>query len=274
MNQQPITFWYYASLDNDGVLAVYRVKEQANDSVDAKGKQKQDHDHGINSNTSQSDTSRSVPFKGAKSKRWAIFDKLGVMYHQISKSSAQRGQTKAHLAWDQLRYSMSRMFVGRPSSVTEKKAQTDSYSYHECVYSSSRLGCLAPGRNAIHLTKKVAHSLKRSVKSIDSHLDHFFSVLTEPLDYDDDINYGFDSNNELESFFDDDDEDILDTLIRVTGAAGVQVGKAGLHAAQQGMKQGKKVAGKMVGKMKSRMGKHSVRWGEIMTEKEDVETFF
>lgn len=100
------------------------------------------------------------------------------------------------------------------------------------------------------------------------------SVLTEPLDYDDDINYGFNSNNEHESFFDVDDEDILDTLIRVTGAAGVQVGKAGVHAAQRGMKKGKKVAGKMVGKMKNRMGKHSISWGERMTEKEEVETFF
>ena len=91
--------------------------------------------------------------------------------------------------------------------------------------------------------------------------------------------YGFAADDE-----DKDDEDILDTLLRITGTAGVHLGKAGLHgihAAQIGMKRGRKAAGRVVGKMKDRMG--SVRqhdnvirsWSErMMAEEEEVDDFF
>eukprot|EP00584_Thalassiosira_punctigera_P010564 CAMPEP_0172534760 /NCGR_PEP_ID=MMETSP1067-20121228/7015_1 /TAXON_ID=265564 ORGANISM="Thalassiosira punctigera, Strain Tpunct2005C2" /NCGR_SAMPLE_ID=MMETSP1067 /ASSEMBLY_ACC=CAM_ASM_000444 /LENGTH=772 /DNA_ID=CAMNT_0013319589 /DNA_START=80 /DNA_END=2398 /DNA_ORIENTATION=+ len=267
--EQPITFRHYASVDDDGVIAVYRVRERVSDSTDG-GKLEQDKIIKVESRDSESIDMLKGSNSDTKAKLQvrSIIDKLGVIYCHISKSSAQQGQTKAALVWDQLRYNVGRLFAGRPwavSSVTEE--QTGLHSRHECIYSTSPVGCLAPGRNAIHLTRKFAHSLKQSVQSMDSHLDHFLSALTEPAsDYDYDDNYP--------EFYDDDDEDLLDTLLRVTGAAGTHLGKAGMHAAQIGMNRGKKVAGKMIGKMKDRMGKHSIRWGERMAEKEEVDIFF
>jgi hypothetical protein len=118
---------------------------------------------------------------------------------------------------------------------------------------------------------------------MDSYLDRLLSALTEPAsDYDyDEYSNSHNSHGGYESsysrFVHDEDEDLLDTLLRVTGAASAQLGKAGihgLHAAQLKLKQGKKIAGKMVGKMKKGVGTHSVRWEERMTEKAEVDSFF
>ncbi|KAL7527940.1 hypothetical protein ACHAXR_004529 [Thalassiosira sp. AJA248-18] len=280
--QQPVTFRYYASLDDDGVIAIYRVREILGDGASgASDKREKDtiNEAGSNANTPNArnnDTQTKLQIR-------PIIDRIGVMYHRISKSSAEQGQTKAAFAWNQLRYNVGRIFAGRPWTASNVSGdQSGVNSHHECIYSTSPVGCLAPGRNAIHLTKKIARSLKRSVQSIDSHLDHFLSALTEPaVDYDyDDYSYGYNPNTEYGSpgfDDDDDDDDILDTLLRVTGAAGyagAQLGKAGMHAAQLGVKRGRKVAGKVVGKMKDRMGKHSIQWGERMAENEEVDEYF
>ena len=277
--QQPVTFRYHASLDNDGVIAVYRVREKivTSDDDNKQGK-KNDIDDKI-PNTSASDVEGNNYLQSMLQIR-PLIDKMVLMYHRISKSSIEQGQTKAALAFHQVRYSVGRMFVSRPwlaSMVPEDSQQQGKFqsSYEECVYSTSPVGCLSPGRNAIHLTKKIARTLKRSVQSLDSHLDHFLSSLTEPAS-----EYDYDDYESQPNYNDEEDEDILDTLLRVTGAAGYQLGsagahlgKAGVHAAQMGMKRGKKVAGKMVGKMKDRMGK-PVRWGEKLAEEEEVNQFF
>ena len=246
--QQSVTFYYYASLDDDGVIAVYRVRETS-----GVGEKKPEN----NQSTTQHHNA----------KRPKVIDTLGAVYGRISKTSAECGQTKAALAYDQLRHNVGSLFMGRPrsagaaSSITgadmpseesnknEKLHKTNAQLHHECVFSTSPTGCFSPGRNAIHLTKKLARSIKRSVKNWDSQLDNLISMLAQPADeyeydtYDAYDNYGYSSYQED----DEDDEDMLDTLIRVTGVAG----KIGLEAAQVGMKQGKKVAGKVVGKMKT-----------------------
>lgn len=86
-------------------------------------------------------------------------------------------------------------------------------------------------------------------------------MLTQPAEYDyDDAydGYGFSTAYDEDDAADDDD--ILDTLLRVTNAAG----KIGLEAAQVGMKHGRKVVGKMKRKvpevvvnMKERMSSYS-----------------
>jgi len=244
--QQSVTFYYYASLDDDGVIAVYRVRETSGGD-----EKKQENDQSTQLHTP---------------KRPKVIDTLGAVYGRISKTSTECGQTKAALAYDQLRHNMGSLFMGRPRSAgatssfsgadspsastnNEKLHTPNAQLHHECVYSTSPTGCFSPGRNAIHLTKKLARSIKRSVKTMDSHLDNLISMLTQPADeyeydtYDAYDGYGYSSYQED----DDDEDDMLDTLIRVTGAAG----KIGLEAAQAGMKQGRKVAGQVVGKMKT-----------------------
>ena len=252
-SQQHVTFHYYASVDDDGVIAVYRARERK--AGGANGAEKQ-------SNAKNTTTSE---FIRANLQMRPILDKLGGMYHRISKASEEQGQTKAAIVWNHLRYNIGRMLSISP---TYDQQSYVSSSRDECIYSTSPVGCLAPGRNAIRLTKNIA-------RSINSHLDQFLAALTEPVTDDDYDDYGnhFSSGYESSSsdFGKEEDDDILDTLIRVTGAAGAQLGKAGsvgIHAAQLGMKRGKNVAGKMVGKMKDRLGKHSVRWGERMAEED------
>lgn len=250
-SQQHVTFHYYASVDDDGVLAVYRARER---KAGGAGAEKQ-------SNAKNTTTGE---FIRANLQMRPILDKLGGMYHRISKASEEQGQTKATIVWNHLRYNIGRILSISP---TYDQQSYLSSSRDECIYSTSPVGCLAPGRNAIRLTKNIA-------RSINSHLDQFLAALTEPVSGDDYDDYGHHfSGYESSSsdFGNEEDEDMLDTLIRVTGAAGAQLGKAGsvgIHAAQLGMKRGKNVAGKMVGKMKDRLGKHSVRWGERLVEED------
>lgn len=269
--QQPVTFQYYASLDNDGVIAVYRVRERIDDGSGASKAEK--------SSTTQRGSNKND--KGLQSKLHirSIIDKLGGVYHHVSEASAQQGQTKAAFAWDHIRYRVIRTLASSSRPNASSTQQQDSehndggYSRHECIFSTSPVGCLAPGRTALHLTKKLKQSFTQGVKTLDTQLDHFISVLTDPVesyydsDSDDYNHFGYSSTNSAgDGYFfsskqlDDDDEDILDTLLRVTGAAGVQLGKVGMrgaqvgmHGAQVGMKHGKKVAGKVVGKMKKMM---------------------
>ena len=245
--QQSVTFFYYASLDDDGVIAVYRVRELSD--CDEKR-----HENPQSTGKHQSQTL----------KRPKVIDLLGSVYGRISKTSIECGQTKAALVYDQLRHNVGSIFLGRPRSAGSassgdsppfstndgKRRIPTEQLHHECVYSTSPTGCFSPGRNAIHLTKTLARSIKRSVRNMDSQIDNIISILTQPADeyeydtYDAYDDYSYSSAYQEEE---DDDDDILDALLRVTDAAG----KIGLQAAQIGIKQGRNVAGKVVGKMKS-----------------------
>jgi len=235
--QLPITFQYYASLDDDGVIAVYRVREER-----------------ATKDTSKQTSSPAL----TKLQMRPIIDKLGRAYQDITKASEQQGKTRAAVAWNHLRYNAMR----RLSSGKSITSDTDHHHYHECIFSTSPVGCLAPGRSVIQLSKKMANVARTSIKTIDTHLDSFISVLTDQVDYDDtDDEYNYFSGSSYSSP-DDEDEDILDTLIRITESAGVKLGKAGIQGMQKAQVHGKKVVGKVVGKMKE------------MKSKDEVDSFF
>ncbi|KAL3807690.1 hypothetical protein ACHAXA_007336 [Cyclostephanos tholiformis] len=256
---RPVTFRYYASLDDDGVIAIYRVIERAGAGADFG--ERNDHPASLDANIPHGEN---LEYKQINLKIRPMVDKLSAMYHRVSTASRKQGQTKAAIVWDQLRYNVGRMLSGRPAFTTSTDNGLDN-TRHECIFATSLAGCLAPGRNAIHLSRKISRSIQRSVRSMDSYLDHFLETLTAPasdFDYDE---YGNVHNkhggceSRHSDFVDDEDEDLLDTLLRVTGAAGAQLGKAGMHGinvAQHKMKQGKKIAGNMVGKMKKRVETH------------------
>jgi len=234
--QQPITFQYYASLDDDGVMAVYRVREER-----------------PTKNTSQKTSSSTQ----TKLHIRPIIDKLGRIYQDITKASEQQGRTKAAVAWNHLRYNAMR--IGGKSVTSDN----DHHHYHECIFSTSPVGCLTSGRRVIQLSKRLANVARTSVKSVDKTLDSFISVLTDQVDYDDDDEeYNYFSGSSYSSLGDE-DEDILDTLIRITESAGVKLGKAGIQGMQKAQVHGKKVVGKVVGKMKDRM-----------RSKEEIDKFF
>lgn len=286
---EPVSFHYYASLDNDGPIAVYRVKRNSMSPSKMKparhdaAAEYTRHEQTAKDNINSGKEIR--PDQPQKLQIPQMVEKLSLMYNRLSKASAQQKKTKAALAWDHVRYNVGKLFTTRPRSAGvhidnhlppqannfqyPDDAKIDNESRSECVYSTSTVGCLAPGRNAIYLTKTFANYVKNSVKSVDSKLDQFLSHLTEPVtEYDSDF------------LDDEDDDDLLDTLIRVTGAAGVQLGnqglklgKAGVQAAKVGMRRGRLMAGKVVGKMREKVGNESIKWGR-MSEKEDVDSIF
>ena len=277
-DKDSLSFKYYSSVDNDGAIAVYRVHITVSEQRKRKTTKPTDsaEDELSIDKNSEKKVEHQVP----------IVNKLSLMYHRLSKASIEQKTTKAALAWDQLRYNIEKLLTTRPrlasihngdhlsphsnhAEFDEEGTECVNNDYQaECVYSTSSVGCLTPGRNAIYLTKTFATYLKNSVKSIDSKFDDFLLHLTEPAD-------GYDSSFIYD--YDDEGEDILDTLVRVTDAArtkGMKLGKAGMNAAQVGLKQGRHAAGKVIGKMKERVGKQSIKWGERMTDEEDMDSFF
>jgi hypothetical protein len=291
--EQPVSFRYYASLDDDGVIGVYRVMRRTPHREEQRNRSNDEYSTKTKDPTAQSNLQEDTMRTGiqsnnnlSKMQMPPILQRLGLMYHRVSKVSAKHGQTKASLVFDQLRYKVGKMARGRPRSAggehNKASGMTQSYansfneettfnSRHECIYSTSPAGCLASGRNVIHLSRAFARTVKRSVQSVDSHLDQFLSRLTEPVsEYDDYYGYNNDGSYPPE-FDDDDDEDILDTLIRVTGTAGVHLGAIGKQFGKTGMQHGKRLAGQVVGKigqMKDKVGKQSIRMSERMAEEE------
>lgn len=269
--EESVSFHYYASLDNDGVIGVYRVQtKDLNQRPSSRGRRSK--------KTKPATKNESNGKEVEQSKRHVpeIVERLSLMYHRLSQASIEQKKTKAALAWDHLRYNVGRMLKARPSvagdtgnHLTPRSNESEEIPVEatsECVYSTSPVGCLTPGRNVIYLSRTFATKVKDSLNSLDSKLDQFLSHIFEPAD-------------EYDSFIyeDDEDDDLLDTLVRVTGVAGakgLQLGKAGVQAAHIGLKNSRRAAGKVVGKMKEKVGKQSAKWGERMTEKDDADSFF
>lgn len=267
--EESILFHYYASLDNDGVIGVYRVQTKDLNQRSSKGKMRSAKPKpGTDANE------KAVRTGQPKRHMPEIVERLSLMYHRLSQASIEQRKTKAALAWNFLAFNVGRMLTARPSvagddsnhlsprsNESEDIPVEGSSNRAECVYSTSPVGCLTPGRNVIYLSRTFATKVKDSLKSLDSKLDDFLSHLSEPAD-------------EYESFMyeDDEDDDLLDTLLRVTGAAGAkgfQLGKAGVQAAHIGLKHSRRAAGRVVGKMKEKVGKQSAKWSERMTEKDE-----
>ena len=244
----PVTFQYYASLDDDGVIAIYRVVEKVKDGTP--------------------NTNHTSPSGRIYKQMRPMIDKLSIMYHRVSNAALNHGQTKASIVWDELRYKVGRMFTSKPIKDLHSGVKK---SHHECVYSTSLLGCLVPGRNAIVLSRKIVRSINSSLQLLDA----FLKSLAEPSDdYD---NYYNNYESSYPYYEDDEEDNILDTLLRVTGTVGAKLGKVGvygMHAAHHKLKQGGKIAGRMVGRMKKRVGTESVRWGQKLHERADADSFF
>ena len=246
--QMPVTFQYYASLDDDGVIAIYRVLEKLEDGT---------------STTNHTSSTGRIKKTQFKQQMRPMIDKLGIMYHRVSNAALNNGQTKASIVWDEFRYKVGRIFTSKPTKDFHSGVKK---SQHECVYSTSPLGCLIPGRNAIVISRKIVRSIHNSIQLMDA----FLKSLVEPAD---DYN---DYYTSYPYYQDDEEDNILDTLLRVTGTVGANLGKVGvhgIHAAHHKLKQGGKIAGRMVGKMKKRVGTESVRWGQKLHERAEADSF-
>ena len=275
--QDSVTFQYYSSIDNDGTISIYRIPTNASQKTSERHAKS---NRNFNRNKEPTSNGKDVrPRLFPERQLPVMIERLSVMYHRLSKASIQQKKTKAALAWDSLRYNIVKILRTQPrlaaahndidlplNDFLQQNHDNNNQNKHdfriECVYSTSPVGCFTPGRNAIYLSKSFGKLIKKSVKSIDTKFDEFLSHMTEPVVHNDYPSFIYDDDDND----DNDDDDILDTLIRVTGAAGtkgIQLGKAGVR-----------VAGKVVGKMKERVGKQSIKWGERMTENEDVDSFF
>ncbi|EJK65207.1 hypothetical protein THAOC_13960 [Thalassiosira oceanica] len=221
---------FYASLDDDGALSIYRIRVRKGEQHKHKRDSKQERNVGV----------VSMHFR-------PFIEKLGSVYNRMSKLSFEQGQTKATVAWNQLRYSVGNLFTQRAWAASSSPEDSIN-SRHECVYSTGVSGCFSPGRNAVHLSRYLAHSVKQTLEKSSSHLGKFLISLAEPaVAEDDSFEFGFGYSDLLND--DEEDQDILDTLLRVTGAGANKVGKAGANIAKMGMKKGHKVMLEMKNKM-------------------------
>ena len=220
---------YYASLDDDGALSIYRIRMRKGERH-KRDQSKQERNVGV----------VSMHFQ-------PLIEKIGSVYNRMSIMSVEQGQTKATLAWNQLRYSVGKLFTQRAWAASSSPEDSIN-SRHECVYSTGVSGCFSPGRNAVHLSRYLAHSVKQTLEKSSSHLGKFLTSLAEPaVAEDDSFEFGFGYSDMFSD--DEEDQDILDTLLRVTGAGANKVGRAGANIAKMGMKKGHKVMVEMKNKM-------------------------
>ena len=221
---------FYASLDDDGALSVYRIRVKKGERH-KRDRSKRERNVGVVS---------MMHFQ-------PLIEKLGSVYNRMSKLSVEQGQTRASVAWNQLRYSVGNLFTQRAWAASSPPEDSIN-SRHECVYSTGVSGCFSPGRNAVHLSRYLAHSVKQTLEKSSSHLGKFLISLAEPaVAEDDSFEFGFGYSDMLSD--DEEDQDILDTLLRVTGAGANKVGKAGANIAKMGMKKGQKVVLEMKNKI-------------------------
>ena len=220
---------YYASLDDDGALSIYRIRMRKGERH-KRDQSKQERNVGV----------VSMHFQ-------PLIEKIGSVYNRMSIMSVEQGQTKATVAWNQLRYSVGKLFTQRAWAASSSPEDSIN-SRHECVYSTGVSGCFSPGRNAVHLSRYLAHSVKQTLEKSSSHLGKFLTSLAEPaVAEDDSFEFGFGYSDMFSD--DEEDQDILDTLLRVTGAGANKVGRAGANIAKMGMKKGHKVMVEMKNKM-------------------------
>ena len=223
---------YYASLDDDGSLAVYRHRAASVSDTSAGGGGGSSHDDdgsegrrreggdgprregraggGPEAATATGGTGDPPPFAQPLLERW-----LG-LFRELSHHPPK---TRAAAAWRSVRRWTARTLRARPGrsgrgggaglDLGEGWGGEFPRSHpDECVYATGAAGCLTPGRHAVRIGRTVRRTLEKTTGMLDDALDGFVRSLSEGGE---------------------DDEDVLDTLLRVAGKAGMGIGKMGIR---------------------------------------------
>jgi len=150
---------YYASLDNDGSLAVYRRRIEGNYSKSSD----------FESNKFNRGTERDAKKFSAESKSLSMWRKflmkLGINDITVSP------QTKAAAAWMSVRRWAVQILTRQPSSFSARGRSSVHDNVHhqhhshrdECVYATGPAGCLTPGRYTFRLLDRVKRSIDKFV---------------------------------------------------------------------------------------------------------------
>jgi len=211
------TVEYYASLDNDGCLAVYR-KRQTGDEHDSST----DTDDGLGA-ADDNDTSYTL------AQWWRyLLQKIAPSSSSTKDSSRPPPRTRAAAAWHSIQtraVAFIRKTTRKQTSNTTGRSGIPHSSSNrpkdECIYASGPTGCFTPGRYVVHISKRVRRSITSTVAKLDHAVDGFVDYLAEGGEY---------------------DVDTLDTLIRVGGRAGTSIGKSAVRIAGRSVKEVKVVA--------------------------------
>jgi len=150
---------YFASLDNDGCLAVYRRRyrdktDQNSDSVDD---QDRDNRYPI-SNFSQ----------------WGKR-----LFGMSSKKAPTPPQTQAAAAWQSIQKSAAGFIRRSIRKSGTSRAERIFIPREECVYATGPVGCLIPGRYAIKISNYALKEIKKVVGEVNLNLVEFYEYLSE-----------------------------------------------------------------------------------------------
>ena len=155
---------YFASLDNDGALAIYRTTE-----IDAADDNFYQHEY------TETYNKKNGPMEWLEemlesSIRMSTHDQYP-QYHSNNNVS-----TKASQAWDSVRqWTLSRL-------KNRKKSNSNS-----CVWATGPFGCLNSGRKAIIIGSSIRRSIVKAFVKVDSALDKFIESLGDDNDDDADV---------------------------------------------------------------------------------------
>ena len=191
---------YFASLDNDGSLVVYRRGER-DEGNSGENVYQNDHD------SSHSDRSTW--------KSYASIFLSNLNFYFVPSPSSPPPQTHIAAAWGSFRkWAFSALI-----SKSEKEPQNTSKSggarfirKDECVFATGPAGCLTPGRLFIKCQRNVKRSIGKTIAKLDSKLNNFVEYITDG---------------------EEEDDDVLDTLLRVAGKIKTVAGQSGTRIAQR-----------------------------------------
>jgi len=191
---------YYASLDDDGSLVIYRRRRS----------EKSDRNHNINENQSHSYTTEVEKKSGN-----LFFSIKNFVSDILSTQSAAVPSTRAAAAWKSFKtWTVSAISLNPVSNFETKETRNRKIAkrHDECVFATGPAGCLSSGRYVVKILSSTRRRIDKTLHKLDSALDGFLDSLSEGSE---------------------EDDDVLDTLVRVVGKAGTSAGKGCFRMAKE-----------------------------------------
>ena len=189
---------YYASLDDDGSLAIYRRRRS------------EENEKAYNENDNKNETRKYEDRSGS-----LFFNIRNFVTDLLSVQPSKMPSTRAAAAWKSLRQWTASAITSKPITNFEKvgpRKRKLAKKRDECVFATGPAGCFSSGRYVVNILSSTKRRIDKTIHKLDSALDGFLESLTEGGE---------------------EEDDILDTLVRVVGKAGTSAGKGCFRMAKQ-----------------------------------------
>ena len=190
---------YYASLDDDGSLVIYRRRRSETSGTS----------HNKNENQSHSYTTE------VEDKSENLFFSIKNFVSDMLSTQSALPSTRASAAWTSFKRWTVSAITSNPVSNFEKKEPRKrkiAKRHDECVFATGPAGCFSSGRYVVKILSSTRRRIDKTIHKLDSALDGFLESLSEGSE---------------------EDDDVLDTLVRVVGKAGTSAGQGCFRMAKE-----------------------------------------